>query len=185
MLSQFTKEGDHATLSDLEYQFPKDVYPIGRLDADSEGLLLLTNDTRVNSALLNPINAHERTYLVQVEGMIDDAAIQRLQKGLSININGKIYQTLPAGAMIIEEPDFIPERNPPIRFRKSIPTSWIKLTLIEGKNRQVRKMTAAAGFPTLRLIRSAIHLFSLKVMENGRVEEVEKAIFYSKTGLKN
>jgi 23S rRNA pseudouridine2457 synthase len=184
MLSQFTKEGNHTTLADLNYSFESDVYPVGRLDADSEGLLLLTNDKRVNYQLLNPVNAHPRSYLIQVEGEITDAAISELERGMDIKIDGKIYRTLPSKAERIKEPDFLPERNPPIRFRKLIPTSWLKLSLIEGKNRQVRKMTAAVGFPTLRLIRHSIHLFSLEKMENGIVEIVPKIEFYSRLGLR-
>ena len=184
MLSQFTKEGDHTTLADLKYPFASDVYPVGRLDADSEGLLLLTNDKRVNFQLLNPANSHPRTYLVQVEGEINDKALKELEAGMTIKIDGKMYRTLPAKAVAISEPDFLPERNPPVRFRKQIPTSWLSLSLIEGKNRQVRKMTAAVGFPTLRLIRQSIHRFSLEKMENGRVEEVAKLDFYNRLELR-
>lgn len=160
MLSQFTKEGDHPTLADLDFEFPKDVYPVGRLDADSEGLLLLTNDNGLKTKLLEPRNKHRRTYLVQVDGAATDEACDRLSKGVDISINGKPYRTLPAIAHLIAEPE-LPERDPPIRFRKNIPTSWISLTLHEGKNRQVRRMTAAVNFPTLRLVRGAIGGISL------------------------
>ncbi len=184
MLSQFTKEGDHTTLADLKYPFPSDVYPLGRLDTDSEGLLLLTNDKRVNYQLLNPENAHPRTYLVQVEGLIADQALQQLEVGLTIRIDGKVYQTMAAKAERMPEPDYLPDRIPPIRFRQNIPTSWLRLSLIEGKNRQVRKMTAAVGFPTLRLIRHSIHLLSLQKMESGIVEIITKSDFYSQLGLR-
>ena len=184
MLSQFTKEGEHQTLADLSEKFPIDVYPVGRLDADSEGLLLLTNDKRVNSRLLDPTTGHERTYLVQVEGEITEEALDSLRKGLELSIDGKSFITRPAKAEIIEEMPEIPERNPPVLFRKNIPTSWIRLSLVEGKNRQVRKMTAKVGFPTLRLIRESIHEFSMKAMVPGAIENVERAVFYSKLGLR-
>jgi 23S rRNA pseudouridine2457 synthase len=178
MLSQFSREGDHPTLADLDFEFPKDVYPVGRLDADSEGLLLLTNDNFLKTKLLDPKNRHTRTYYVQVDGAIDKAACMKLSDGVNITINGKTYHTLPAMAKCIEAPE-TPERNPPIRFRKNIPTSWLSLSLHEGKNRQVRRMTAAVGFPTLRLIRWAIGKISLaNISENianpGDVWEVTK-----------
>lgn len=160
MLSQFTREGDHATLADLDFDFPKDVYPVGRLDADSEGLLLLTNDNFLKTKLLEPRNKHQRTYYVQVEGAATLQACETLRAGVRISINGKMYQTLPARVNLIDEPG-LPDRNPPIRFRKSIPTSWLSITLHEGKNRQVRKMTAAVNFPTLRLARWSIGQTSL------------------------
>ena len=183
MLSQFTSEGKHQTLADLKFPFPKDVYPVGRLDADSEGLILLTNDKRVNSKLLEPSNKHKRKYIVQVEGEITEDALKLLEKGMQLNDKGNIYKTLPAIAAIIEEPA-LPDRNPPVRFRKSIPTSWIELIINEGKNRQVRKMVAAAGFPALRLIRVEIEDFKLDKMENGLVQEISKSEFYSKLKLR-
>lgn len=173
MLSQFSREGNHPTLADLEFQFPKDVYPVGRLDADSEGLLLLTNDTRLNQKLLSPGKGHQRTYLVQVEGEINLEACKQLEKGVVINV-GKIYHTLPAKVNIASLLPELPERNPPVRFRKNIPTSWIFITLIEGKNRQVRKMTASVGFPTLRLIRFSFCGFTIKGMKPGEIREVKK-----------
>jgi 23S rRNA pseudouridine2457 synthase len=160
MLSQFSREGEHATLADVDFVFPKDIYPVGRLDADSEGLLLLTNDNYLKTKLLEPRNRHKRTYYVQVEGEITAEACQQLADGVKISINGKSYLTLPALASPLEEP-LLPERNPPIRFRKNIPTSWVSITLHEGKNRQIRRMTAAAGFPTLRLVRWSIGKISL------------------------
>jgi 23S rRNA pseudouridine2457 synthase len=178
MLSQFTPEGEHLTLKDLDFTFPKDVYPVGRLDADSEGLLLLTNDTAINKQLLDPKNQHPRTYLVQVEGAIDTKAIKMLESGLEINNNGKIYKTQPAKAKIIDIEPLLTPRVPPVRFRKTVPTSWIELTLIEGKNRQVRKMTAKAGFPTLRLLRIAIGNIRLDNMQPGEVKEIDKETVY-------
>lgn len=160
MLSQFTREGEHTTLADLEFDFPKDVYPVGRLDADSEGLLLLTNDNFLKTKLLEPRNKHKRTYYVQVEGMATQEACRELNAGVTISINSKSYRTLPAEVSLMEEPA-LPDRNPPIRFRKNIPTSWMSVILHEGKNRQVRKMTAAVNFPTLRLSRWAIGSLSI------------------------
>jgi 23S rRNA pseudouridine2457 synthase len=159
MLSQFSREAPHhQTLADLAYHFEKNVYPIGRLDADSEGLLLLSNDTSLTEKLLNPKNAHARTYWVQVEQVPTETALQQLQNGLEIKINGQIHKTLPCKVRLLEaaETHFLPERNPPIRYRANIPTAWLEIQLIEGKNRQVRRMTAAIGFPTLRLVRVAI-----------------------------
>lgn len=154
VLSQFTP--DHPgqrTLS--EFGLPKNVYPLGRLDRDSEGLLLLSDEPGLNTRLLDPQNAHPRTYRAQVEGEVTEGAVQKLRAG--VVIEGKM--TLPAEAERIH-PD-LPPRDPPIRFRQNIPTSWIELTLREGRNRQVRKMTAAVGFPTLRLLRVAIGQFLL------------------------
>jgi len=168
VLSQFTDKEGRRTLKSL-YNFPKDVYPVGRLDMDSEGLLLLTNDKFLTNYLLNPKNKHEREYFVQVEGIPTSEALQRLRDGVEIE-NKK---TLPAKVKIIEEPDF-PPRIPPIRERKKIPTSWISITLIEGRNRQVRKMTAAVGFPTLRLVRVRIKNILLGDLKFGEVRELTK-----------
>ena len=154
VLSQFTP--DHPgqrTLS--EFQLPPGVYPLGRLDRDSEGLLLLSDEPGLNTKLLDPKNAHPRTYWAQVEGEMTEEALQKLREG--VVIEGKM--TLPAEAKRIH-PD-LPPRDPPIRQRQNIPTSWLELTLHEGRNRQVRKMTAAVGFPTLRLLRVAIGQFHL------------------------
>jgi 23S rRNA pseudouridine2457 synthase len=172
MLSQFSREGDIRSLADLEFSFPRDVYPVGRLDADSEGLLLLTNDNQLKTRLLEPRHRHYRTYYVQVEGLITDEACEKLSKGIPISINGKSYQTLPARAVAIDEPN-LPVRTPPIRFRQNIPTSWVSISLYEGKNRQVRRMTAAVGFPTLRLVRWAISSTLLGTMQPGEVREVD------------
>lgn len=173
MLSQFSREGDHPTLADLDFQFPKDVYPVGRLDADSEGLLLLTNDNYFKTRLLDPKQRHFRTYFVQVEGDATEAAIQQLAAGVIISINGKKHHTLPARIQKMKSPG-LPERNPPIRFRKSIPTSWLSISLHEGKNRQVRRMTAAVNFPTLRLARWAIGGFTLGNLQPGEIHELNK-----------
>ena len=159
VVSQFSSDpgSDKPTLA--EFGFPGDVYPLGRLDHDSEGLLLLSNDGSLNRELLDPSRRHPRTYLVQVENIPDEQALRRLRAG--VMIEGKM--TLPCQALAIEEPS-IPERPVPIRQRKNIPTSWLRLTLVEGRNRQVRRMTAAVGHPTLRLVRESIgelDLFSL------------------------
>lgn len=171
MLSQFSREGDKPTLANLDFAFPTDVYPVGRLDADSEGLLLLTNDKQLNHKLLSPKFRHNRTYYVQVEGELTEEACRQLSKGVTISIDGKQYATLPADARIITEP-LLPERNPPIRYRASIPTSWLAMSLHEGKNRQVRKMTAAVGFPTLRLIRWAIENLTAENMTPEQIKEL-------------
>lgn len=167
MLTQFTDGEGRKTLSDL-YPFPKDVYAVGRLDMDSEGLILLTNDKKVNSFLLKPENGHEREYLVQVEGIPDRDALKKLETG--VIIEGR--KTLPARAKLLITPPEVPERIPPIRERKTIPVSWITLSLVEGKNRQVRKMTASAGYPTLRLIRIRIGKILLGNMQPGEVREI-------------
>ena len=181
VLSQFSAEGNKKTLADYFPFVTKDVYPIGRLDYDSEGLLLLTNDTLLTHRLLNPKHQHQRTYYVQVEGNITEEALQQLRQGVTISVNGKKYQTQPAEAKLLSTPPNLPDRNPPIRFRKNIPTSWIALTLTEGKNRQVRKMTALVGFPTLRLVRYSIGQVTIKGMESGSIQKLSpsdlKALF--------
>ena len=154
MLSQFTREAPHhITLADLAFNFPKDVYPLGRLDADSEGLLLLTNDKRLNAKLLHPKNKQPKTYWVQVEGAPVDADLAPLRKGINIKIKKKIHRTANAIIHLLADIPNLPERNPPIRVRKSIPDTWVSITITEGKNRQVRRMFAAIGFPVLRLVR--------------------------------
>ncbi len=174
VLSQFTDEGTgNRTLATL-YNFPKDVYPVGRLDLDSEGLLLLTNDKHVNHYLLNPANKHPRTYLVQVEGIPDEKALQQLRDGVDIRIRKKTHRTRPAKVRLLKEAPFVPDRDPPIRFRQHIPTSWLEITLIEGKNRQVRRMTATVDFPTLRLIRSKIINLSFHELQVGEVRALTK-----------
>ncbi len=174
MLSQFSREGNAPTLADLGFNFEKDIYPVGRLDADSEGLLLLTNDNRLKTSLLNPKNKHWRTYYVQVEGDITGEACIALSNGVDIAINGKPYHTKRARATPIDAPS-LPERIPPIRIRKSIPDSWLSLSLTEGKNRQVRRMTAVVGFPTLRLVRVAIGKLRMDHLGPGDVAELGEA----------
>lgn len=183
MISQFSPEGNKATLAEL-FQFPKDVYPVGRLDSDSEGLLLLTNDKKLNHRLLDPKFGHNRTYFVQVDGQVSDEALLLLEQGVPIKVDNRIYHTRPARAEAISEPE-LPERNPPVRFRKSIPTSWIRLILEEGKNRQVRKMTAQVGFPTLRLIRAGIEDLALGDMKPGEVLELGEKETYTLLHIKH
>ncbi len=155
VLSQFTRElPEHRTLAD--FGLPSHVYPIGRLDRDSEGLLLLSDEAHWTDRLLNPRRGHPRMYRAQVEGLVTDQALRHLSAGVKL----KEFTTLPCTATPFDG-DY-PPRDPPIRFRKAIPTSWIELTLTEGKNRQVRRMTAAVGFPTLRLLRVKIGALELE-----------------------
>jgi 23S rRNA pseudouridine2457 synthase len=178
VLSQFSSTTEKKTLKDF-FQVPPDVYPVGRLDYDSEGLLILTNDKKLNQYLLNPANEHEREYWVQVEGNISQDAIDKLQESVSISIRGKIYRIKKCRAKkFLNQPE-VSERNPPIRYRKSIPDSWIKLILTEGKNRQVRKMTAAVGFPTLRLIRYRIEKVTLENLFPGEMKSISKQELYN------
>jgi 23S rRNA pseudouridine2457 synthase len=166
VLSQFTKEvPEHITLQDF-LTLPSDIYPIGRLDKDSEGLLLLTNDNRFKNRLLDPKYKNPKTYIVQVEGDITDEAIQALKSGVKIKLKKGNYLTQPCNTLKIATPN-VGERNPPIRARASIPTSWIEITIEEGKNRQVRKMCAQVGFPCLRLIRTKIKGFEFKDVKQG------------------
>ena len=152
VLCQFTPDQPgQRTLA--EFGFPAGVYPVGRLDLDSEGLLLLTDEAGFNHRLLDPKTAHPRTYLAQVEGIPSTDALARLERG-GLEIQG--YRTRPCRARLPDPAPEFPPRDPPVRFRQAIPTSWLELQLTEGKNRQVRRMTAAVGFPTLRLIRIAI-----------------------------
>jgi 23S rRNA pseudouridine2457 synthase len=166
VLSQFTSTEGKLCLKDILH-VPTDVYPVGRLDYDSEGLLLITNDKSINQQLLDPLYAHQRTYWVQVDGAITASALIQLSKGVSINVDGKIYLTKPATLEILPDTIVVPERHPPIRFRKSIPTSWVAIQITEGKNRQVRKMFAQVGFPVLRLIRAKLGKYSIDHMQPG------------------
>ena len=169
-LSQFTPDGSpQRTLA--EFGFPKNVYPIGRLDADSEGLLVLSDETELNQKLLHPRHAHEREYWVQVERIPSREALRQLAKGLVIQTR----PTLPSRAWILKPQPEVPPHDPPIRFRKTVPTCWLGLELIEGKNRQVRRMTAAIGHPTLRLIRVRIGRFVLGALAPGAWKELDAA----------
>jgi 23S rRNA pseudouridine2457 synthase len=162
VLSQFTADGsNHRTLAD--FGFPRHVYPVGRLDADSEGLLFLSDEPELNQELLHPNHAHEREYHAQVECIPDAAALRRLERG--VRVQGR--QTLPCRAWLLDPQPQPPPREPPIRLRKSVPTCWIGLELVEGKNRQVRRMTAAIGHPTLRLVRVRIGRYRLETLAVG------------------
>jgi len=156
LLSQFTSDGSpHGTLS--EFAFPPQVYPIGRLDSDSEGLLLLSDEAQLNERLLNPRHGHKRIYRAQVERVPDPAALAKLARGPIVQ--GR--KTLPCRAWLLDPQPEVAPRDPPIRFRKNVATAWIGLELTEGKNRQVRRMTAAIGHPTLRLVRVQIGTYPL------------------------
>ncbi len=166
VLSQFTAEDGKQSLKD--FGFPKNIYPVGRLDYDSEGLLLLTDDNVVKHRLTDPKFEHPKTYLAQVERIPGDDALRALQTG--VIIGGK--KTKPAEVYLLTgEPD-IPPRSVPIRFRKNVPTAWIQITLREGRNRQVRKMTAAAGHPTLRLVRIQIGNLKIEKINPGEWKEI-------------
>jgi 23S rRNA pseudouridine2457 synthase len=178
VLSQFSPQDGKRTLKDF-FPVPADCYPVGRLDFDSEGLLILTSDTALNHRLLNPQFAHEREYWVQVDGAITPAAIRELEMGVVINIDGRPYRTRPCAARLFETIPSVPERHPPIRYRAQIPTTWMRLLLKEGKNRQVRKMTASVGFPTLRLIRYRIEKLSLDGLNPGEMHSLGRNEMYS------
>ncbi|MEO0757374.1 MAG: pseudouridine synthase [Cyanobacteria bacterium J06648_16] len=162
VLSQFTDESDRATLKDF---IPvAGVYPIGRLDRDSEGLLLLSSNGQLQHRLAHPKFHHPRTYWVQVERIPDEASLAKLRRGVTI----RQYRTRPAQVSQLSKPPPLPPREPPIRFRKQVPTAWLAITLTEGKNRQVRRMTAVVGFPTLRLVRVAIGPLQLNGLMPGQ-----------------
>jgi 23S rRNA pseudouridine2457 synthase len=170
VLSQFTPDGSRNRPL-AEFGFPPGVYPIGRLDADSEGLLLLSDEAALNEKLLHPRHAHEREYWVQVERIPTAEALKQLQKG--VEIQG--HKTLPCRAWLLDPQPQMPPRDPPIRFRKSVPDCWLGLELVEGKNRQVRRMTAAIGHPTLRLVRTRIGQFLLGPLPPGQWQELSAA----------
>jgi pseudouridine synthase len=162
VLTQFTDAEGRATLAD--YVDVPGVYAAGRLDRDSEGLLLLTDSGPLSARLTNPVFGHPRTYLVQVERMPDPASLERLRGGVDL----KDGRTRPAQVELLPDPPDLPERPVPIRFRKNVPTAWLRLTISEGRNRQVRRMTAAIGYPTLRLVRVAIGPITLEGLLPGQ-----------------
>ena len=165
MLSQFRDSSGRATLADV---IPvAGVYPAGRLDYDSEGLLLLTDDGALQARIADPRHKLPKTYLVQVEGQVNEAALESLRRGVMLNDG----PTLPARAEVIAAPALWP-RQPPVRQRRQVPDSWLALTLSEGRNRQVRRMTAAVGFPTLRLVRWRIGDWTLDGLQPGQWREV-------------
>ena len=167
-LSQFTDKLNRKTLSNLK-NIPKNIYPIGRLDIDSEGLLLISNDKLLVDYLLNPQNSHEKEYLAQVEGIPTEEEMNKFRSGLII----ENQKTLPAQIEVINSPN-LPDRVPPIRRRMNIPVYWTKIVITEGRNRQVRKMTAAIGHPTLRLIRIRIKNITLGNLKAGEIRELNK-----------
>ncbi len=183
VLSQFTSESDKKCLKDF-FSVPSNAYPVGRLDYDSEGLLIITDDKKLNHLLLDPRRGHKREYFVQVEGIPSTYQISMLEKGVGISIDGKKYLTMPCEVSVLDNPPDVPERFPPIRVRKTVPDSWLRLILKEGKNRQVRKMTAAVGLPTLRLIRWKIENLSVKNLHPGDMMEITKKDLYNLLHLK-
>ncbi|HEY9735145.1 MAG TPA: pseudouridine synthase [Trichocoleus sp.] len=182
VLSQFSGDGaaeklEHSEDAQTQRQTLKDyiavpdIYPVGRLDRDSEGLMLLTDNGRLQHRLTDPRYAHSKTYWVQVEHVPDEAALRQLRSGVDI----KDYRTRPAQVRLLpQEPD-LPPRNPPIRFRKTVPTAWLEVTITEGRNRQVRRMTAAVGHPTLRLVRVAIAHLRLEGLTPGQWRDLNAA----------
>mgnify|MGYP001544320349 CR=1 FL=1 len=170
VLSQFTPEPGSRWRTLAEFGLPKNVYALGRLDADSEGLLLLSDEPGLNSRLLDPKHAHRREYWVQVERVPTAEALTQLARG---GIDLGDYRTLPCRARLLDPAPTPPPRNPPIRFRKNVPDAWLALELTEGKNRQVRRMTAAVGHPTLRLIRVRIGALELGDLATGLWRELQ------------
>ena len=173
VLSQFRKDEAHMTMSD----FVNDptLRLAGRLDMDSEGLVFLTDHGGLNQYITNPANKKFKTYLVQVDGDVTEEALEQLRKGVEL----KDGMTLPAKAVKVEQPEWLWDRDPPVRFRASVPTSWVEISICEGRNRQVRRMTAAVGFPTLRLIRTKIGSIDLVQMglESGETREIEPLLY--------
>jgi 23S rRNA pseudouridine2457 synthase len=169
VLCQFTDGESRETLA-VFGPFPTNVYPVGRLDADSEGLVLLTNDGELKHHLIEPKYGHPRTYLAQVENVPSQEALEQLRNGVLIERR----KTLPSEVTLLTKEPILPPRPVPIRYRKNIPTAWIKLTLSEGRNRQVRKMTAAVGHPTLRLIRISIGPITLNGLQPGESRELRQ-----------
>ena len=171
VICQFTPESGHRSLKDF-VPVPR-VYPAGRLDTDSEGLVLLTDDGKLQAAIADPRHKLDKAYWVQVEGEVTAAALAALRKGVTLNDG----PTLPAGARAIAEPAGLWPRDPPIRVRQAIPVSWIEVVLREGRNRQVRRMTAAVGLPTLRLVRHRIGDWTLGTLRPGEWREVDARRF--------
>ncbi len=178
MISQFTSTHKKKCLDSLNFTFQKDVYPVGRLDENSEGLLILTNDKSLNHKLLNPEFEHKRIYLVQLQGNITPEALKQIETGINIALDAGSYMTKPCKVKQVKKPVNLPERAHPVS--ELLPTSWIELTLTEGKYHQVRKMTAGAGFPCIRLIRIAIEEIRLESMQPGDIRELKRDAVYKK-----
>ena len=170
VICQFSSSGNHPTLKDF-VNVPG-VYPAGRLDTDSEGLVVLTGDGALQHRISDPRHKLPKTYFAQVEGAPDDAALEPLRKGIRLSD----FRALPAEARLVAEPDWLWPRVPPIRSRQAIPTAWLRLTLREGRNRQVRRMTAAAGFPTLRLIRFSVGSWTIEGLAPGSWKKLPSSI---------
>lgn len=182
IISQFvSSHRKKKCLDKLNFPFPEDVRPIGRLDENSEGLLILTNDKKLNYKLLNPAFQHSRVYLVQLQGIITTEAVLQLESGVTIAQDAGPYFTKPCKVKIVPKPENLPPRGHPIS--ESLPTSWIEITLIEGKFHQVRKMTAGVGFPCLRLIRIAIENIKIENMQPGDVKELTAEYIYKKLNI--
>ncbi len=179
VLSQFSAEGEKETLA--SFDFPKNVYPLGRLDFETEGLLILSDDKKLNHLLLNPKFRHLKIYHAQLEGEVTDNEMNIFRNGLDLNIKGILHRSLPAEIHRINKE--IEERNPPIRFRKNIPSLWYEIKIVEGKNHQVRKMTAAIGHPTLRLIRVGIEELELGKLAAGEKMEINRETIYKKLNI--
>ncbi len=169
VLSQFTPEPGSKWRTLADFGLPPRVYALGRLDADSEGLLLLSDEPGLNSQLLDPAHAHRREYWAQVEGVLTPESLARLDRG-GISIDD--YRTLPCRVRLLDPAPAVAPRDPPVRFRKNVPDSWLALELVEGKNRQVRRMTAAVGHPTLRLMRVRIGDFTLGDLKSAKWREL-------------
>ena len=172
VLTKFTDADGRPTLAD--YIDVANIYAAGRLDMDSEGLLLLTDSGALQHRLSDPRFEHPKTYWAQVERIPDETALESLRRGVELSEGGKLWRTKPAQARLIDPPD-IPERPVPIRYRAHIPTAWLELTISEGKNRQVRRMTAAVGYPTLRLVRWAIGSITLAGLQPGQYQPLTKS----------
>lgn len=172
VLSQFTPKDGSRSL--IEFNLPKGIYPAGRLDKDSEGLLLLTDDGPLIEKLLNPKNEKQKTYWALVERIPSEEALEKMRQGLKI----EDYTTRPCEVRILDPQPEVPPRDPPVRYRKNVPDIWLEIKIIEGKNRQVRKMTAAIGHPTLRLIRKKISHLELGELKPGEWIEITSPINY-------
>jgi 23S rRNA pseudouridine2457 synthase len=192
VICQFTPDSEgQKTLKDLNFPLPNDVYPVGRLDLDSEGLLLLTSDKTLNHRLLNPQFAHERTYLAQVEDIITEEALQQLRQGVDIKVEKKIHSCLPAKARAVEDSSLyfgektLWERDPPAKASAHKPMSWVEITLTEGKNRQVRRMCAKVNHACLRLIRVKIVDLTLGDLGVNEVREFSREEIYKLLGMES